>query len=159
MPSPEDNEFRSPTCAAPAYWYTNEWETDGPKIGWYFFYGTLTRPSILAEVIGSEEKPVLHRAKIFGYKMMMWGPCPALIRDEGNAVIEGSAFKVENEAEAQCLQRYETSAYAPKSCRIHFENEAEQKDAAGWTFVWHRSLSELSEGQFNIQSFQRANPN
>lgn len=91
--------------------------------------------------------------------MMMWGPYPALVRDKDNAVIEGAASKVENEAQARCLQRYETSAYAPRSGRIHFENGAEQKDAAGWTFVWDRSFSELSEGQFDIQSYQRAKPN
>ena len=117
------------------------------------------RQSILAEVIGSEENPVLHRAKIFGYKMMMWGPYPALVRDKDNAVIEGAAFHVENEAQARRLQRYETSAYAPKSCRIHFESRTEQKDAAGWTFVWDQSLNELSEGQFDVQSFRPAKPN
>lgn len=148
-----DDAFNSPACAAPTYWYSGEWETEGPKTGWYFFYGTLKDPSILKEVIGSEEQPVLRPAKIFGFRMMMWGGYPALVRDKDNAVVQGAAFKVENATQAQRLEGYEPDAYAAMSCRVHFD-DGEELDAAGWTFVWDTSLNELSEGQFGRQGSQ-----
>lgn len=42
-----------------------------PPTGAYFFYGTLSDPQMLSDVLGTNEKPLLRPAKIVGYHSML----------------------------------------------------------------------------------------
>lgn len=98
----------------------------------YFFYGSLMDPTRLSSVLGLRTNPELLPATVTGYHLMLWGPYPALIPEAGKAV-SGLAFTVQTDEDAQKLQYYETSNYAPQSCRIEMVDGTSEE---GWTFVW-----------------------
>lgn len=154
--APHDNELSSPTCAAPAGWYGADWDSDNPKTGWYFFYGTLTDPTILAEVIiGSRDEPFkLRPARIDGYETMLWGPHPALVEGKPDNTVRGAALSIETTTQARRLQGYATNAFKIESCRICFEvGEGQDNVVAGQSFVWDKPREELKEGQFDLQEY------
>lgn len=45
----------------------------------FFFYGTLTDPSELQEILQLSNLPVLKPARVRSYKIMLWGQYPALV--------------------------------------------------------------------------------
>jgi len=47
-----------------------------------FFYGTLSLPHILQQVLSLNETPILLPASITGFNIRMWGPFPALVRPD-----------------------------------------------------------------------------
>ena len=155
--APYDNDLTSPTCAAPAGWYGEEFDIEIPKTGWYFFYGTLRDPATLAEVIiGSQgELPKLHPARIDGYETMLWGSRAALVKGVSDVSVRGSAFKIETTTQARRLQGYATDAFKVESCKLRLEDgEGQDSVVDGQTLVWDGPQDELKQGQFDLREFQ-----
>ena len=98
----------------------------------YFFYGSLMDPTRLSSVLALDKEPQLVPATVIGYRLMLWGPYPALIPEAGGSV-SGLMYEVQNDADAQRLQRYETNNYAPQDCSIKLENDITKE---GQTFIW-----------------------
>ena len=89
-------------------------------------------PKRLSEVLVLDKQPELYPAKLTGFRLMLWGPYPAVVPEVGGTV-SGLMYEVQAEADAQRLQRYETSNYAPQSCSIKLQDGASKE---GQTFVW-----------------------
>src|SRR5436309_12422122 len=60
---------------------------------YYFFYGSLSDSSRLGKVLGLNESPVHHPAKIIGYHCKFWGTYPALLDGPPGATIHGLPMK------------------------------------------------------------------
>ncbi|KAM0553247.1 hypothetical protein ACHAPJ_007536 [Fusarium lateritium] len=87
---------------------------------WYFFYGTLTEPSVILRLLGIE--PTYRNAKIRGGMLKARGQYKALVDDqEGLNVLRGKAFLVENVEQEIILRIYETKAYEVVRCCIEME--------------------------------------
>ncbi|EAQ88727.1 hypothetical protein CHGG_05346 [Chaetomium globosum CBS 148.51] len=97
---------------------------------YYFFYGTLTSPHILKEVLGLKADPVLRSAKIVGYGLTNWGQYKALI-DKPGAVVTGYAYKVQSVDDELKLAYYETNAYELAPCEISFTDDPEKEEDRG----------------------------
>jgi hypothetical protein len=76
----------------------------GPSLGEYyyipkpfFFYGTLTYPLRLQEVLQLPTPPVLKPARVKSYKIMLWGHYPALVNAPYGSYVDGVAYVVEIE--------------------------------------------------------------
>ncbi|KAE8370940.1 hypothetical protein BDV27DRAFT_151793 [Aspergillus caelatus] len=69
---------------------------------WYFFYGTLADPEILARQISLPRLPVLRRAMVKGGIIKMWGgKYKALIDGPSSSIVHGWAYEVGCEEEEQ----------------------------------------------------------
>ena len=77
----------------------------------FFFYGSLTDPLRLQEVLRLPAPPVLKPASVQCYKIMLWGQCPALVHGPTSNHVDGMAFVVENEEQHRMLEYYETDAF------------------------------------------------
>ena len=111
----------------------------------YFFYGTLKDPEMLAKVLRlpSGSAPQLRPAKIVGYGCKLWGPYPALVdMPRSGSTVSGMAYEVQSKEEADLLQAYETDKYTVAGCRINFQDGG---DVSGLVFMWNASMSELKE--------------
>lgn len=87
--------------------------------GRYFFYGTLSDPALLAEILGLDEEPILRPAYVEGFECKLWGQYPALVSSgsgSGSAldsssgsgsnpgsVVEGAAYHVQSVKHAERL--------------------------------------------------------
>ncbi len=98
----------------------------------YFFYGSLMDPTRISGVLQLDTNPAFVPATVMGYRLMLWGPYPALIPLIGETV-SGLMYEIQTEEDAQRLQRYETNNYAPQDCSIKLE-DGTVKD--GQTFIW-----------------------
>lgn len=78
--------------------------------GPYFFYGTLSDPAMLRDVLDLETEPRLRPATITGYECKLWGQYPALL-DGPKKVIHGAVYHVEIEEYTERLASYETDNY------------------------------------------------
>ncbi|KJK67323.1 AIG2-like family protein [Aspergillus parasiticus SU-1] len=79
---------------------------------WYFFYGTLTDPEILARKLSLPGLPVLRRAMVKGGRIIMWGgKYNALIDGPSSSIVDGWAYEVRSEEEEEQLRYYETDQY------------------------------------------------
>ena len=114
------------------------WEDKFPKP--YFFYGSLMDPTRLSSVLHLKSKPSLQAASIIGYRLMLWGPYPALVDAAGQegAIVRGFIYQVQNQKDAERLQLYETSNYEPHRCRIYLDDGTWQ---TGNTFMWRGAES------------------
>ncbi|EEQ84797.1 hypothetical protein RJZ56_007305 [Blastomyces dermatitidis] len=137
----EDLSTRS-VCYAPADWYLADWQNDGPKKGWYFVYGVVADEYKLAAVIGDEETPVLHRAKVLGYKLMLWEAHLALTDGCSTAEVQGKAFYVESPLHARRLRGYMVEVLKVEPCRIHLE-DADEGVVDGYAFIWDGPMNGL----------------
>jgi hypothetical protein len=63
----------------------------------FFFYGSLTDPLRLQEVLQLPTPPVLKPATEKSYKIMLWGQYPALVDGSNNSYVDGRAYVVETE--------------------------------------------------------------
>ncbi|PGH09603.1 hypothetical protein AJ79_05659 [Helicocarpus griseus UAMH5409] len=138
---PDPLPIRS-VCDAPTGWYSVDWQDTRPKTGWYFFYGTLTNESNLATAIGVARPLALRRAKVVGYKLMLYGAHPALTDGPTTAEVRGMAFHVSLPSHARRLRGYATESFAAEACRIHFE-DGEKEVVDGFTFMWDGKSSDL----------------
>ncbi|RAL15446.1 gamma-glutamylcyclotransferase family protein [Aspergillus homomorphus CBS 101889] len=124
------------------------------RSGSYFFYGTLTDPAMVAEILGLDEQPKLRPAYIMGYKCKMWGQYPAILDEPGSAV-KGAVYHVRTTQDAEKLAAYETGSYRVESCRIRYTDGEEPADELGYVFEFVGHPSELNEGEFDLKVWLR----
>jgi hypothetical protein len=129
-----------------------------PPTGPYFFYGTLSHPPLLCQILNLDDEPHLRPAQIVGYECKLWGPYPALV-DAGDptGVVHGFVYRVETEAHARRLAEYETGNYRAEPCRVRFmdgEGSAEEEEE-GYTFKFVGDREELDEGRFDLDVWLR----
>lgn len=110
-------------------------------------------PTRLASVLGREiGKDDLRPAHVVGFKLMMWGPYPALTKADSETIITpGLVYQVRNAQEVANLQQYESANYGPQSCELHFEDGSKMM---GETFVWRGEMKDLQEGSFHLEIWQ-----
>ncbi|KAI9684219.1 MAG: hypothetical protein M1829_003490 [Trizodia sp. TS-e1964] len=116
----------------------------------YFFYGSLQAPARLMSVLLSDP-PLLRPAKLFGYKIMLWGPYPAIVEAEPDKVINGMSYEVQSADHRQLLEFYETNNYKNDTCLIQLEDGTK---TVGRTFTWNGDMSMLKEGVFHLKEWQ-----
>ena len=119
----------------------------------FFFYGTLKDPAMLAKVLKLRDLPTLQPAKIIGYRYDLWGPYPALLDGPCGAEVYGMAYEVQSADEVRLLEAYETRRYRKVACRIRFEDD---NVVSGRTFKWVSNRDELKEGVFDLTEFLRS---
>ncbi|KAJ5172078.1 hypothetical protein N7492_004671 [Penicillium capsulatum] len=122
--------------------------------GVYFFYGTLTDPSMVREILGLEDDPDFRPAYIKGFKCKLWGQYPALV-DGPDAVVEGAAYHVQTGAHGAKLAAYETNHYCITPCHIHYSDEMKPTDDLGYTFKYQGNLKDLSDDIFDLMTWLR----
>ncbi|KAF1812164.1 hypothetical protein P152DRAFT_458571 [Eremomyces bilateralis CBS 781.70] len=140
----------------------------------YFFYGSLQDPAQIRGVLDLPEAHgiILRPARISGYNIKLWGPYPALIRDEpsrnedttdeqSKAYVDGSVFEVRSDKHEAQFQYYETRNYTPHWVQIEVgtgvgvQSDEAYETIAGKTFVWNGAASDLQDGTFDLQDFLR----
>lgn len=146
--------------APPGYFYQPA--NLGPHIdpiaapsGPYFFYGTLMDPSMLAEILNLEVKPVLRPASLVGYFCKLWGQYPALVDGATGTVVEGAVYDVQTTQDGEKLAYYETKNYETASCSIRYMDGKEPATAQGHTFKYVGNPNDLSEGGFDLKIWLR----
>ncbi|KAJ5664062.1 hypothetical protein N7507_004793 [Penicillium longicatenatum] len=122
---------------------------DAPT-GPYFFYGTLTDPSMVREILGLEFEPELRSARLSGYECKLWGQYPALL-DAPGSVVEGAVYHVETVEHGERLAAYETNNYHADPCRIRYTDGKEPADDIGYTFKFKGNRNDLSKGGFDLR--------
>jgi hypothetical protein len=122
--------------------------------GPYFFYGTLTDPLMITEILELAEEPKLRPAHIVGYECKMWGQYPALL-DSPGSIVEGAAYHVRTTQDAERLAAYETESYRAVPCRIRYTDGEEPSEDLGYTFKFVGDMRELSEGEFDLKVWFR----
>ncbi|KAG4274467.1 hypothetical protein FPRO04_09425 [Fusarium proliferatum] len=86
---------------------------------WYFFYGTLTDPSFLSKLFGSNFQAEYHAATIRGGVLKTWGRHYALVDELSHTnFVHGKALLVETREQEERLRAYETNAYEVVRCNI-----------------------------------------
>ena len=118
--------------------------------GLYFFYGTLTDPSMIREILELENEPELRPARVVGYKCKLWGQYPALL-DARGSVVEGAVYHVETVEHGERLAAYETNNYKTHPCRISYTDGKEPSEGIGYTFKFRGDQKDLSEGTFDLR--------
>ncbi|KAJ6076651.1 hypothetical protein N7499_008632 [Penicillium canescens] len=122
---------------------------DAPT-GPYFFYGTLTDPSMVREILGLEIEPELRPARLSGYKCMLRGQYPALL-DALDSVVEGAVYHVRTVEHGERLAAYETKYYQAGACRIRYTDGKEPADDVGYTFKFKGDQNDLRDGTFDLR--------
>lgn len=117
----------------------------------FFFYGSLTDPLRLQEVLRLAAPPVLKPASVQCYKIMLWGQIPALVRGSINNHVDGMTFVVETEEQENMLKYYETDAYRIEGTRVSVDGEV----VIGRTFVWASDPTELEEGTWSLEEWKK----
>ncbi|KAG4263728.1 hypothetical protein FPRO06_03360 [Fusarium proliferatum] len=99
---------------------------------WYFFYGTLTDPSFLSKLSGSNFQAEYHAATIRGGVLKTWGRYYALVDELSHTnFVHGKALLVETREQEERLRAYETNAYEVIRCSIEMGLE---EPMSGLTF-------------------------
>lgn len=117
-------------------------QTDYPV--YYFFYGTLTFPAKLAQVLDLDagEVPTLHPASISGGIVKTWrrgwkrgggAGYKALVNGSEDAVVQGYAYLVRTREMEDELRWYEGGGYEVVRCGIFLEDEGGRR-VQGCTF-------------------------
>ncbi|KAE8315509.1 hypothetical protein BDV41DRAFT_574884 [Aspergillus transmontanensis] len=104
---------------------------------WYFFYGTLTDPEILARKLSLPGLPVLRRAMVKGGRIIMWGgKYNALIDGPSSSIVDGGwAYEVRSEEEEEQLRYYETDQYEVVRCEIHIVDSGDIVKGLTFRFI------------------------
>lgn len=103
----------------------------------FFFYGSLQDPKQLSMVCRLDyafekendanaevQPPVLRKASIRGWRLMMWGPFPSLVPGGPDDRVDGVVWACEKGRHVMNLCIYETDNYRLEYCDIHVEDEA-----------------------------------
>ncbi|KAL4791916.1 hypothetical protein BDV19DRAFT_369638 [Aspergillus venezuelensis] len=122
--------------------------------GPYFFYGTLSDPAMLGDVLDLETEPQLRPATILGYECKLWGQYPALV-DAPEKVVQGAVYHAETEQHAERLAGYETDNYRADPCRINYTDGSEPGDDLGFAFKFVGNVNDLNEGTFDLATWLR----
>ncbi|EED13826.1 conserved hypothetical protein [Talaromyces stipitatus ATCC 10500] len=88
--------------------------------GPYFFYGTLTDPYLVSEILGLDHEPAFRPAYIVGYKCKLWGQYPALLDAAPDSIVKGAVYHVSTAEDAKKPAAYETSNYRLENCWIEY---------------------------------------
>ncbi|KAK9783811.1 putative gamma-glutamylcyclotransferase [Seiridium cardinale] len=115
----------------------------------YLFYGTLTRPEVLKQVLGIQEEPTLRPAKVLGYVLSAWGQYPALIDGDTGTEVCGYAYEVQTVDHEYRLAYYETNAFKLRACKIYFTDGKEPETVTGNTFAYAGDAQALKAGRFD----------
>ncbi|KAJ5095209.1 hypothetical protein N7532_007500 [Penicillium argentinense] len=107
--------------------------------GPYFFYGTLSDPTMLRDVLGLESEPQLRPATITGYE------CKG-----AKKVVYGDVYHVETKGQAERLASYETDHYRVDPCRINYTDGDEPEDDFGYVFKFVSNVRDLSDSTFDL---------
>lgn len=128
-----------------------------PNIGWYFVYGTLKDPTLLAEILSLKNIPKLYPAKVIGYSIKLWGQYPALVDGHPGEEVRGMAIRVDEQRHADRLVEYETKAYRSVSCLIRFidEDGSDPEAVEGSTFKYNGDSDDLDDGHFDLDDWLR----
>ncbi|CRG92800.1 hypothetical protein PISL3812_09867 [Talaromyces islandicus] len=118
--------------------------------GPYFFYGTLSDPSMLRDILGLQSEPKLRPAFILGYDCKLWGQYPALVDAPGSRV-KGTVYNVQTVEHGERLAAYETNNYHARPCRIHYLDKEYPPQDLGHTFMFVGNVQDLSEGEFDLK--------
>ncbi|CZR58953.1 uncharacterized protein PAC_08845 [Phialocephala subalpina] len=110
----------------------------------FFFYGTLTDPLQLQEVLKLPAPPVLKTARAQAHKIMLWGQYPALVRGPSGRYVDGVSYFIEADEQQKMLRQYETKVYDVAGIRIVVKGER----VSGRTFMRAKAgdLTGLTEG-------------
>ncbi|KAK2759961.1 hypothetical protein FQN54_002697 [Arachnomyces sp. PD_36] len=138
---------------------TQSVEDDTPSFPeYYFFYGTLRKPSMLQRILELEEEPQLRAAKITGYTLARWGDYPALIDGRENQEVKGYAYLVQSEEQVERLIDYETRTYKVAPLRIIFTDGEDPGEVSGKGFAYAGDAKRLLEKRFDrkLWELQRA---
>jgi gamma-glutamylcyclotransferase (GGCT)/AIG2-like uncharacterized protein YtfP len=122
--------------------------------GPHFFYGTLSDPAMLRDVLELETVPQLRPATITGYECKLWGQYPALL-DAPEKVVYGFVYHVETEEHGERLASYETDNYRADPCRINYIDGNEPVDDFGYVFKFVGNVKDLSDGIFDLATWLR----
>lgn len=118
----------------------------------FFFYGTLSDPLKLQEVLQLPSPPVLTPGKIKSYAIKLWGQYPALVEGPMSNILHGMTYMIETEEQVKILQEYETKAYKLRGVLINIDG----KRVSGSTFMWaKRDTSELTDGTWSLEEWKR----
>ncbi|MCJ1431265.1 hypothetical protein MMC27_000616 [Xylographa pallens] len=116
---------------------------------WYFFYGTLCDPAVLAAQLGvARDTPLgLQDARVRGGVLKTWARRYKALVDEppgrgGGGVVDGKAYAVRSAEEEEALRGYETGAYEVVRCEIELRGGKEA--VKGCTFRFQGLGRELS---------------
>lgn len=156
IPSLKPSSYISKLKAAPPdYFFRPPSPSKGVDLfaaptGPYFFYGTLTDPSMIREILELENEPELRPARVVGYKCKLWGQYPALL-DARGSVVEGAVYHVETVEHGERLAAYETNNYKTHPCRISYTDGKEPSEGIGYTFKFRGDQKDLSEGTFDLR--------
>lgn len=133
------------------------WPMANTKTGWYFFYGTVMDPSVLAAVLQVKEPPRLRPARIIGYETRLWGPYPALVCGEPGHEFQGMACEILLQEHLDRLIAYETEKYFIPPVWIYLLDVGvgRQERVQGRVFKWDAELDELKEGGFDLKRYLR----
>ena len=96
----------------------------------YFFYGTLTDPDFLVQLLclPEEEIPVLKPAHITHGILRTWrGKYKALVDGAPGDVVDGFAYEITTREREEAMRVYETEIYEVVRCGIFVEGEG-----GGW---------------------------
>jgi gamma-glutamylcyclotransferase (GGCT)/AIG2-like uncharacterized protein YtfP len=145
--------------APPGYFYQPERlpphrDPFSAPTGPYFFYGTLSDPAMLRDILGLEAAPQLRAATITGYECKPWGQYPALL-DAPDKVVHGAVYHVEKEEHGERLASYETDNYRADPCRIHYVDGNRPVDGFGYVFKFVDNANDLSDGIFDLGTWLR----
>ncbi|TAQ88340.1 hypothetical protein B7494_g3354 [Chlorociboria aeruginascens] len=89
----------------------------------FFFYGTLTDPLRLQDVLQLPTPRVLKPARVTSLKIMLWGQYPALVNGPHNSYVDGVAYLVETKEQQDMLEYCNTDIYNPEGVLITVEEE------------------------------------
>lgn len=123
-----------------------------------FFYGTLSLPHILQQILDLSEPPTYIDGSVYGWELKMWGPYPALVLTNPYDIDRVTNAKVwmmpggeEGERMLKRLEQYETENYRKVHCMIYFADGSDPQ--LGYTFQWNSYPEELTDGTFDPSSF------
>jgi Gamma-glutamyl cyclotransferase, AIG2-like len=103
---------------------------------WYFFYGTLAIPEVLATKLSLSETPVLRQATIRGGVIQMWrGKYKALVDGPATAEVDGWAYELVSKEHEEQLRYYETDRYEVVRCDILMRNSGGSVKGLTFRFI------------------------
>ncbi|KAH7036025.1 uncharacterized protein B0I36DRAFT_319551 [Microdochium trichocladiopsis] len=124
---------------------------------WYFFYGTLTQPEVLKDVLDLPpgEEPLYQPAVVVGYALAERTPYRALIDGDSGQLVTGLAYLVQKEEHEKMLAEYETDAYEVHECFIQLPDCKETPKVSGKTFLFAGDMSELKQDLLDGVTWER----
>ena len=126
---------------------------------YYFFYGTLKDPTRVSHVLDHQVSPTeLRPAHVTGYSCEMWGQYKALVDGPQDGIVEGLAYEVKTEADANKLAFYETNTYKVVPCSIYLDSATTTQDSAvidGATFLYAGDPQALREKRWDRTLWMR----